>query len=1090
MRVSTVISLLSVLALLASPLVAQSTQWSFCGVIQSQNFYSIVSAVLTTNQSTSLTYRGTPGAFYVTSSIVGQRQFYNLSQGSTPVLQQTAVITSLDPPGSTGGNTNYFWPSNTPSLDGDGLTFRLSSIPIVDGHNDNPAATTTLNYWFDKSNNNYDEENAGSTHETAAWASSLSIVSSSSATLPTCAPRATVQFSYCLVMVGPTYNVVFNGIVTTNGLAKPYAASSSNQLPGTQQGVVASAATGQRVFTNLTTGSTSTTNVVSLAPAGTFIGNGNKLYPGYSIATDWDGIAFNMDGPVLIAGQANHGNQVVFWREAADNAYLEETASNRHELAPSYTSFSLQPYVAGSAIPACSVPQVAGNDVYYSFCSQLIGTNFTVILTGMLTVQNIPLTSTSGQLRYLVKAASGERIYTDLLTGVKTTNYITSLAPLNTLGGNTNYLYSVSPYLDGDGLTFIFDSVPPINSRPTGANPYLNFWADSTTGTYLEETSGGSHEATPATSMLTIQSATTGAAAPTCYIPESADAGLTRWSMCATLQSATFTSSLAAVLTTSATQTVYNGKAAYSVVSATGSRTFTNLTTSSMAQQTVYITQLDPPGSTGGNTNYIFPTLNPLLDGDGLTFRLNTIPLIDGQTGFAGATPTLNFWYTSGTYLEENAGGRHETTPFASSLVLSPYSPNSGTGPQCSIPTSITFQFCFMMIAPTYTTLFSGTLVTSGLAKPIAPNSSNQLKSTQQGYVATSATGTRTFTNLTSGAVSTSTVISLAPASSFIGNSNLVFPGYSVATDWNGIAFQMNGPVAIAGEPAGGNTFVLWYQKAESQYLEETQQAMHETTPTTSSFVLWTSTSAATPSCALPVNTATTIYYSFCTVIGNVNFSAVTSGVLALNAVPVTVGGKTAYIVTASNGTRTFTNFQTGVITSNTILSLAPTGTLGGNTNYLYLGSVPLLDGDGITFNFDGVPPIYAEPTGSTQMNMWFDGSDNSYLEETQGGTHEGQPTFNSMTVNTYTGALPTCSAAAYISSTGAASANSESSSSSLSGGAIAGIVIGVVAGCAFLLFAVFIICCGGRKSRTKLNNGDSNESSEMSTRDDDIEMQ
>ena len=253
-------------------------RWAFCGVVQGANFYSITSALLTSYSTTAAVYGGNALSFRAVNdtSCTGSRAFYNLTQGSSAVLTQNASIVSLAMPGSTGGNTNYFFPFSSPELDGDGLTFNMNVIPIIDGQSASAAsgATQAMNFWFTQGQ--YDEENRGGTHESTPIASSLSItpVPLTTTVYPTCAPATSTQFYFCLVLVAPTYTVQFNGVITAGALAKPYPASSSNQLNVQEQGVVVTAASGgMRTYTNLTTGVRSVVQVTGLVPLSTFIGN-------------------------------------------------------------------------------------------------------------------------------------------------------------------------------------------------------------------------------------------------------------------------------------------------------------------------------------------------------------------------------------------------------------------------------------------------------------------------------------------------------------------------------------------------------------------------------------------------------------------------------------------------------------------------------------------------------------------------------------------------------------------------------------------------------------------------------------------------
>ena len=589
--------------------------WSFCGVLQSNAFISITSALLSSNTTTPLQYGAQAQAFYAVAgpSCTGYRLFYNLTQGSSPVLQQNDSIVSLAAPGSTGGNTNYFFPYSTPELDGDGLTFSFSSIPLIDGQGETAAsgASPNMNFWFTQ--NEYFEETAGGTHQNAAWASSLSIVPVPLGTTqyPTCTAAPTIQWSFCYYLVSSAFSVVFSGTLTSTGVAQPFAATSSNQLTQTQQGLSVINATGTRVYINKVTGAMSTLTVVSLAPYNTIAGNENFLYPAGPRVTDWNGIGFVMNGSVPINGQSSTGRSLVFWYQQAVGEYLEETASGTHEATPTASNFQVLPYSPYTNGPtlSCALPTfpVLGQLVYFTFCSQLGGPTWTAVMSGLLTGQNFPYPTGPTDTAYLMTNAIGTRTYTNLTTGQVTVNTIVGLAAVGQTGSNDNLVYinASLPIIDGDGLTFIFDAEPPIAGQATPVNGtnQLNWFASGSA--YLEETAGGTHESTPTLSVGILTVASAGAAIPSCYIPLNASlaAGAVPYSVCSVLVGTTYTSTLSAEILVNAAPVSGSSTPAYLAIngSATGSRVYNNLVNGT-TQYTI-ITALDAPGSTGGNDN-------------------------------------------------------------------------------------------------------------------------------------------------------------------------------------------------------------------------------------------------------------------------------------------------------------------------------------------------------------------------------------------------------------------------------------------------------------------------------------------------------
>ena len=162
------------------------------------------------------------------------------------------------------------------------------------------------------------------------------------------------------------------------------------------------------------------------------------LYPAGPLYTDWNGIAFSMNGSVLIAGQSSStATQVIFWWEPTVQQYIEETASGKHEATPTSSSLTISPVgqFGTTSPPTCAVPTTS---IYFTLCSQIVGATYTVTLSALLTLQNTPLLSASNSTYYLATAAQGQRTYTNLTTGQVTTNIIQALAAPGQLGGTTS----------------------------------------------------------------------------------------------------------------------------------------------------------------------------------------------------------------------------------------------------------------------------------------------------------------------------------------------------------------------------------------------------------------------------------------------------------------------------------------------------------------------------------------------------------------------------------------------------------------------------------------------------------------------------
>jgi hypothetical protein len=156
---------------------------------------------------------------------------------------------------------------------------------------------------------------------------------------------------------------------------------------------------------------------------------------------------------------------------------------------------------------------------------------------------------------------------------------------------------------------------------------------------------GGTHELPPAFSEFTLTPYTPGAALPTCSPLTSYSTGVSYFSMCSVIQGPDYQSVMQAVLTANSATEIMgeNNQTAYLISAATGVRNYTNLATG--ATQSLQLLSLMPPHDpVGGNSNFIYPEYTPLLDGDGLTFQFNDIPMISGRMNNPNATTRMNYW--------------------------------------------------------------------------------------------------------------------------------------------------------------------------------------------------------------------------------------------------------------------------------------------------------------------------------------------------------------------------------------------------------------------------------------------------------------
>ena len=506
--VALVVAVLSVLLMVcALPYASGQQTWYMCATLQGPMYQSVVQATMTVSSTTQqlADYNGNVGTAYTATAVTsGTRTFYNLTAGasSTPV---TSTITALAAPGSTGGNDNLFWPSSNPPLDGNGLTFNFSSIVPISGQS---SQGQQMNLWWASGSNSADEETAGGTHETPPLASNVTFSSSPI----TCSIPTSAQFSFCLVLVGSSYNVADYGIITTQGNAIPVAPSSSNGLTTTQQGWLVTSINGGRLY-NASGAAGTTSSFSTVAAAASVAGNDNLIYPTYSQLLDTAGVGFSVSPAATIAGQSTAAS-VISLASATGGGYIEQTTAGA-ETAPTASYMQISPYRPGQQVPTCA--PIAN---FFTFCWSVQSPNFQSFVSGTIIINPLPVIvsgNTGNQIGYQITAVTGSRTYTDLTTSTTTVSVINNLMPTGSVGGNDNWLlYGSFPLFDGDGMTINYTTVPPIYGQYAAANQttQMNMWWNG--NAYYEENEGGTHEATISSSTFTVTPAPPGTVPPSC----------------------------------------------------------------------------------------------------------------------------------------------------------------------------------------------------------------------------------------------------------------------------------------------------------------------------------------------------------------------------------------------------------------------------------------------------------------------------------------------------------------------------------------------------------------------------------------------
>ena len=284
------------------------------------------------------------------------------------------------------------------------------------------------------------------------------------------------------------------------------APSTTNGLSTTLQGWRATTIlNGQRTFTP-SGGSASTVAITGFAAANSVQSNDNLIFPdsvGYSVF-DNAGLALTLASPAPLADGTTTSSVSI---KGSSGQYYEQGTGAAQTTSVSYISF--QTYMPGTSLPPCQAVSTT-----YQWCWQVTSAYFTSYIAGTMTINPLP-GGTSSVPTWAILSVNGTRTYTDLTTGTTTVSVITSLLPVNSIGGNDNLLYlGQTPLLDGNGISVSFDNIPPVyGENIPGQTNTMNLWWNGPT--FLEENEGNRHEVNATYSSLTITPSSSGLY-PTC----------------------------------------------------------------------------------------------------------------------------------------------------------------------------------------------------------------------------------------------------------------------------------------------------------------------------------------------------------------------------------------------------------------------------------------------------------------------------------------------------------------------------------------------------------------------------------------------
>ena len=460
---------------------AQLVTYYMCATLQSSNFSVVLQAVLTVNRTAILArdYYGDQSPAYRAMSLQsGSRQYTDLT--SSPPVSTTIQMANLIPPNtpySTGGNDNLYFPTVNPAINGNGFTFNFTQPVQIGGQK---TLANYLNLWWWDSYYQLDESTLyGAPEQPQIFGSQITF-----STHPIdCVIPSYAQFTVCLYTAAHTYSTLITTIINTTGTATRVTGSASNPLSQPQQGFLAESVSGNRIFTDRMTGVTTNSQLIAIAEADNVVNNDNYLFPDSPLIFDGNGIGFIVSPAAPIAGQTDAVNGTSFALKAASaGVYYEQQISSQNETSCTSVFAKVDAYRYGQPT-SCKFVNTGS---FYSYSWSMSGIRWSSVITGFLTINPFRVLTASGY-SYRIIYMSGIRTFTenDVVVSVST---IISLAPVNSLGSNSNLLYMNNSYasLDFAGITLIFDSVPPMyQANSTGVtNTQLNLYRD---GGYFSE---------------------------------------------------------------------------------------------------------------------------------------------------------------------------------------------------------------------------------------------------------------------------------------------------------------------------------------------------------------------------------------------------------------------------------------------------------------------------------------------------------------------------------------------------------------------------------------------------------------------------
>ena len=911
---------------------------------------------------------GLSGSAYLALSMSGTRTFSNAS------LTQVSAVTLL-PFGSVVGNDNVLYPFNNvaqgSSVLNAGLAYQLNPPAYVaNSANLQPALSLVSR---SPSYYSYGESYPGGQAVAIVGAVTFNPGAQPTFNLLSFLAANSYPFAMTATIQGAgVFTVSYQAQVVGLLLSGSYGSSGSTFL--------AINITGSRTFSGA--GVTTTSALGPMLAYNLLEANSNVFYPfnaeqsgtitGYSSPVGYYGLAFAAQPPAPLYSFALNATTTPAATLTLAAVTPTDLAYGEYANGTSETgTISAVVFTPGAAFNLSSFE--ASQTYTFTMLAQLLDPTFTVTINAQ--VQAVLVSGSYGVSgsSFLAVSMSGTRSFSN--ASVAQTTTITGLAPFDAFLGNTNLLYPFNPPTSGTLSTLGFTVSPPA-LLAGGAAPSSTL--------VLRYYSLSAYEVSEASALHT-STAIVGAVT---FSPGYA------FDLFAFLASSSYTFSMLATirapgLFTATTTAVVQGLlvsgaygsagSAFLALNITGTRTFSN------ADGSVQVSTLGPmllTNSVSGNLNLFYPfnsQQSGTLGGNPTTLANNYYYGYEYGLAYAasppatlylsalGSTTTSSsiglFSLESNDYQYSEYGGGSETGVI-SAVVFSP-------GAQFNL-SALSAQYSFSMAVQLQDPSFSVTITATLQAVLVA----GAYGASGSAYLVTAMTGSRLFTNASSGLTQVSAITGVAPFDSLSSNTNIVYPFNSASSGtlssyYSGLAYTLSPPCTLAGSSSLASTLLLGYFNFAAFELAEYAQLSIPSGYTTQQLEPIAIVGAVAFTPGVGSNLTSLLANSSYTFHMLVTLQAATYTV-TINATIVGllisgVYGQTAsrYLAVNITGSRTFTNSSTRQVS--TIGPMLIANSIGSNNNNFYpfnsqqsgtLGGYPsVINGYGYGLAYSLSPP-------------------------------------------------------------------------------------------------------------------------------------